>query len=66
MVTDECIVTDLVTSLPIDDPKLWAEMILSVKNTARTDRLGDIQKSGYDITAAADKLTRFYLNGESL
>ena len=65
-VTDECIVTDLVTSLPIDDPKLWAEMILSVKNTARTDRLGDIQKSGYDITAAADKLTRFYLNGESL
>ena len=25
-----------------------------------------IQKSGYDITAAADKLTRFYLNGEPL
>ena len=65
-VTDECIVTDLVTSLPIDDPKLWAEMILSVKDTARTDRLADIQHSGYDITAAADKLTRFYLEGVSL
>ena len=65
-VTDECIVTDLVTSLPIDDPKLWAEMILSVKGAARTDRLADIQKSGYDITAAADKLTRSYLEGVSL
>lgn len=65
-VTDECIVTDLVTSLPIDDPKPWADAILAAKDTPRTDRLADIQRSGYDITAAADKLTRFYLNGESL
>lgn len=65
-VTDECIVTDLVKSLPIDDPKLWAEAILSMKDTPRTDRLSDIQKSGYDITAAAEKLERFYLNGEIL
>lgn len=65
-VTDECIVTGLVTSLPNDDPKIWAETILSMKNTPRTDRLADIQRSGYDITAAADKLTRFYLNGETL
>lgn len=65
-VTDECIVTDLVTLLPIDDPKIWAETILARRGAARTDRLGDIQKSGYDITAAADKLTRFYLNGETL
>lgn len=65
-VTDECIVTDLVTSLPIDDPKLWAEAILSMKDTPRTDRFSDIQKSGYDITAAAEKLERFYLNGEIL
>lgn len=65
-VTDECIVTDLVTSLPIDDPKPWADAILAAKDTPRTDRLADIQRSGYDITAAADKLTRFYLNGETL
>ena len=65
-VTDECIVTDLVTSLPIDDPKSWADAILAKKDTPRIDRLADIQRSGYDITAAADKLTRFYLNGESL
>lgn len=65
-VTDECIVTDLVMSLPIDDPKVWAEAILAAKGTPRTDRLADIQASGYDITAAAEKLTRFYLNGETL
>ena len=65
-VTDECIVTDLVKRMPIDDPKPWADAILSMKDTPRTDRLADIQKSGYDITAAADKLTRFYLNGEPL
>jgi hypothetical protein len=53
-----------VKSLPIDDPKVWAEAILSMKNVPRTDRLTEIQASGYDITAAAEKLTHFYLNGE--
>ena len=60
-VTDECIVTDLVTALPIDDPKAWAEEILKKRETPRTDRLAEIQAAGYDITAAAEKLTRFYL-----
>lgn len=65
-VTDECVVTELVTSLPIDDPAVWSEAILAAKGTKRTDRLADIQRSGYDINAAAEKLTRFYLNGETL
>lgn len=65
-VTDECVVTELVKILPIDDPKAWATAILAAKGTPRTDRLAQIQESGYDITAAADKLTRFYLNGETL
>ena len=65
-VTDECIVTDLVTSLPIDDPKPWAAAILAKRDMPRIDRLTEIQASGYDITAAAEKLTRFYLNGEIL
>ena len=65
-VTDECVITDLVKSLPIDDPKAWAEAILAAKDTPRTDRLAQIQAAGYDITAAADKLQRFYLNGEPL
>ena len=64
-VTEECIVTDLVTSLPTNDPVCWAGAIRAAK-TARTDHLEDIQRSGYDITAAAEKLTRFYLNGETL
>lgn len=65
-ITDECIVTDLVTALPITDPQIWAEEILKKRGTVRTDRLADIQASGYDIAAAAEKLTRFYLNGEPL
>lgn len=65
-ITDECVVTDLVTSLPITDPALWAREILKKRGTPRTDRLANIQASGYDIAAAAEKLTRFYLNGEPL
>ena len=60
-ITDECIVTDLVTPLPIDDPKAWAEEILKKRSIVRTDRLAEIQAAGYDITTAAEKLTRFYL-----
>ena len=65
-VTNECVVTDLVTSLPTADPKLWADAILAKRGSASAAVLADIQRSGYDITAAADKLTRFYLNGETL
>lgn len=65
-VTDECIVTDLVTSLPIDDSKIWADAVLAKRNVLRTDRLADIRASGYDIATAAEKLERFYLNGEPL
>ena len=65
-VTGECVVTDLVKVLPIDDPAAWAEAILSEKGPTRTDRLAEIQASGYDIAAAAQKLTDFYLKGESL
>ena len=65
-VTEECVVTGLVQSLPTDDPKTWADAILAAKGSPRAAVLADIQRSGYDITAAADKLTRFYLNGETL
>lgn len=65
-VTDECIVTDLVTSLPITEPALWAEEILKKRNTVRTDQFANIRAAGYDIVAAADKLTRSYLNGDPL
>lgn len=63
---NDCVVTDLVSSLPIDDPAVWTNAILAARGTPRTDRLADIRSGGYDITAAAEKLTRFYLNGETL
>lgn len=65
-ITDECIVTDLVTSLPITDPALWAKTILEKRHTPRRDQLDAIRASGYDIADAAKKLERFYLNGEPL
>ena len=65
-ITDECVVTDLVQSLPIDNPEAWADAILATKGAQRTNRLAEIQAAGYDIATAAEKLTRFYLNGESL
>jgi glycosyltransferase involved in cell wall biosynthesis len=65
-ITDECIVTDLVTSLPIDDPALWAREILKNRNTPRQNQHAAIVKSGYDITTASKKLQNFYLNGDPL
>lgn len=65
-VTNECVVTPLVQSLTTDDPRVWADAILEKKDTARTDRLPEIRAGGYDIIAATEKLTRFYLNGETL
>ena len=60
-VTDECVVTDLVTSLPIDDPKRWADTLYAKRDIVRTGRLAELQRSGFDITAASEKLTQFYL-----
>lgn len=65
-ITDDCIVTALVKSLPIDDPKSWAEAMTAAGSTPRGDQLPVIRASGFDIIAATEKLTRFYLNGETL
>lgn len=65
-ITNDCSLTDLVHDLPINDPAPWAERIVSLKDTVRTDHLEQIRSGGYDIHTAAEKLTRFYLNGEPL
>jgi glycosyltransferase involved in cell wall biosynthesis len=65
-ITDDCIVTPLVKSLPIDDPKSWAEAMTAAGSTPREDQLPVIRASGFDLIAATEKLTRFYLNGETL
>lgn len=62
-VTGECVVTDLVTSFPIEDTDVWVERILQLRGTPRLERFFDIRKSGYDITDAADYLTLFYQEG---
>lgn len=65
-ITEECVVTDLVTSLPITDSALWAKTILEKRNLARRDQQDAIRASGFDIVDAAKKLERFYLNGEPI
>ncbi len=65
-VTDECVMTDLVSSLAITDHALWVEEIMKKRGISRTNRLAEIQAAGYDITKAVEKLTRFYMNGEPL
>ena len=65
-ITDDCVVTTLVKSLPIDDPKPWAEAMGAARSASREDQLPVIRASGFDIIAATEKLTRFYLNGETL
>ena len=65
-ITDDCVVTELVKSLPIEDSGYWAKCVIAARNTPRTSQLSSIESSGYDITSAVQKLTRFYLNGEPL
>lgn len=65
-ITAEVCVTDLVESLPIRDPELWADAIRRNQGLPRRDTFDEIVHSGYDIHAAAQRLTNFYLNGEPL
>lgn len=65
-IAQTCVVTDLVSSASLTDEKEWAEAIAACRNVPRTDRFSDIACSGYEIAVAAQKLQRFYLNGENL
>lgn len=65
-ITSEVCVTDLAQALPIREPDLWADAILSGRGLPRRDTSGEIVRSGYDIHAAAQMLTNFYLNGGAL
>ena len=65
-IAQTCVVTDLVSSASLTDEKEWAEAITGCRNTLRTDHFSDIARGGYEITQAAQKLQRFYLNGENL
>lgn len=62
-VTDECrVTTGLVTKLSLSDTtRRWAEHILTLRSTPRTDRCDEVKASGYDIKTGAKKLEQFYL-----
>ena len=65
-----CFISDRVTKevdiagccmfLPIDDPKLWADAILSA-DLIRSDTAQQIKDAGYDIHTTAKWLEKFYL-----
>lgn len=62
-VSDECIVTrGLVSSMPLEEsPARWAECILQQSGRRHENHRKEIQEAGYDISTAANKLEKFYL-----
>lgn len=63
-IPDDCIVTEgLVKKVSLNSsPREWATEVIKLRRTPRTDRIGEIKVAGYDISDAARKLERFYLN----
>lgn len=59
-VTKEVDITGRCEFLPIVDPKLWADKILSSELT-KVDTSEQIKAAGYDIHTTAKQLQRFYL-----
>ena len=59
-VTKEVDITGRCEFLPIVDPKLWADKILSADLT-KVDTSEQIKAAGYDIHTTAKQLQRFYL-----
>ena len=61
-VPSECMVTDQVTVVSLeDDLKLWTDTILEKQNSNRTNAQRTIEQAGYDIRRNADWLKSFYL-----
>lgn len=61
-VPKECIITDLVKSIPLGaPPKTWADEILSAKNVQRKNTGELIIKAGYDIEENAKRLQDYYM-----
>ena len=60
-VTKECAITNLVQFLPLENPELWAEMILT-DGRKRINTFQKIVEAGYDIKSCAEWMERFYLD----
>ena len=58
-----CVTEGLVKKVSLNSsPREWATEVIKLRRTPRTDRIGEIKVAGYDISDAARKLERFYLN----
>lgn len=59
----DCVLTDLVTQVPLDaPPKKWAEIVMSAQNRKRRNTYNEIVQAGFDIKANAMWLEAFYLS----
>ena len=63
-IPDDCIVTKgLVEKLSLSTPPMqWAQVIMNLRGTYRTNQTNEIRNAGYDILEATKKLEGFYLN----
>lgn len=58
----ECIITDSVKMISLKSkPEIWADEILSVKNTERKNNREKVIKAGYDIKENAEWLQNYYI-----
>lgn len=60
-ITDEMAVTDLISYLPLGNPKVWCDKILASESYKRERYADVVSRSGYSIKAQAAKLEKFYL-----
>jgi len=61
-ITEEVCITPLIQRMPLSlGPGKWADMVLNVRTTERTDTGEYFVNSGFDITSLVGKLTEFYL-----
>lgn len=59
----DCVLTDLVTQVPLDaPPKKWAAIVMSAQNRKRRNTYNEIVQAGFDIKANAMWLEAFYLS----
>lgn len=59
-VPEEAILTDLASRLPLEDPDLWVERILTAP-PRRNDTLPELIRAGYDIRTESLRLQQLYL-----
>ncbi|MGN0377053.1 MAG: glycosyltransferase family 1 protein [Suilimivivens sp.] len=64
-ICNEVSVTDLVHTMSIEEePKKWAEYIEKTKDYERKSPMEEMQKAGFDVSAQAELMMKFYESGK--